>query len=398
MKNLAILVSIILTMAVIGAGIVFLPSIYTQPEEQIGVIQSVAVKTHKVETRDITEWLFAEGIAQAVRKEFLTFEQPGTVAQIGTDQNGEELREGSKITGPQAGEIHGQPIARLENRESNAVYDAAQAAFDQAKDMYERSLKMHNEDVASRQEVEQATAAFKTAKAELDAAKARLDKTALFAPFDGVITLMNIKDGSFVTGGIMDGSQSGQESSAAVVVIDDSLFEVVVHLPAHQAGIVQRGQDALIAMNGAEMSDHLKGGDAIVIKAKVWSVSPSVNLQKRSVLVRLRTDGPISNDFRLKDGMFVTAWIAAKNVSGALSIPYTALIQRGDESFTFVLNPESQNVYKLPIKTGLYGNEYIEVTDGLKTGYQVIVEGEHLLTEGAKVRIIETPGADGHAE
>ncbi|MGP9806189.1 hypothetical protein [Paracoccus sp. NSM] len=46
----------------------------------------------------VTQWLFAEGVAQAARKEFLQFRQAGRVIEIPQDDDGRELRAGSRVT------------------------------------------------------------------------------------------------------------------------------------------------------------------------------------------------------------------------------------------------------------------------------------------------------------
>lgn len=351
----------------------------------------IAVKVHIAERRDVTQWLYSEGVAQAVRKEFLTFEQPGIVAQIGRDENGDELREGSKIIGPDSFGGPGQMIARLQGRESLAQYDVAQTAFQQAKKTYNRTMGLLAKNIVSEFEAEQATSAFKTAQAQLNAAKARLDKTTLFAPFDGVITLMNIKQGSYVSGGIIDHSKAGQESGAAVVVMDNKTLEVVLHLPAHQAGKVKKGQAALIGASGQDIAGYLKADHVTpVIRANVWSVSPSINIQKRSVLVRLRSTATEDSAFTLKDGMFVTAWVASSHSSNAISIPYHALIQRGDDSFVFAYDLSTKTAQKKVIRIGLMDVEHVEVIHGLSEGDLVVTDGQHLLTQGAKIRMVDT--------
>ncbi len=395
MKKKLIIIFTTAVLAVLAGFTIILVSGNSLQETQKRVDRDpIAVKVHIAERREVTQWLYSEGVAQAVRKEFLTFEQPGIVAQIGSDENGDELREGSKIIGPDSFGDRGQMIARLQGRESLAQYDVAQTAFQQAKKTYNRTVGLLAKNIISKSEAEQATSAFKTAQAQLNAAKARLDKTALFAPFDGVITLMNIKQGSYVSGGIADHSRAGRENGAAVVVMDNKTFEVILHLPAHQAGKVKKGQAALIGTSGQNIAGYLKADDAApVIKANVWSVSPSINIQKRSVLVRLRGMAKTDSAFTLKDGMFVTAWVASSHSSNAVSIPYHALIQRGDDSFVFTYNRSTGTAQKKAIRIGLMDVEHVEVIYGLTEGDLVVTDGRHLLTQGAKIRMVDADQA-----
>ncbi len=81
---------------------------------------AVAVQVEAVRQGPLTQWLFAEGIAQAERKEFLQFERAGQVTFIATDASGKTLREGSRVAGPQGDSQLGQLIARLDERETAA--------------------------------------------------------------------------------------------------------------------------------------------------------------------------------------------------------------------------------------------------------------------------------------
>jgi multidrug efflux system membrane fusion protein len=68
----------------------------------------------------------------------------------------------------------------------------------------------------------------------------------------------------------------------------------------------------------------------------------------------------------------------------ALTVPSEAVFANGNQSFVFVVKPDS-SVSAVPIKLGLQLADVVEVVDGLKNGMQVVRAGHQKLFEGAKV-------------
>ncbi len=226
--------------------------------------------------------------------------------------------------------------------------------------------------------------------ARAEEAKLSLERTALFAPFDGVVALMNIREGDYVAGPTPDPSPAIREASAAVVVMDDRRFEVELHLPPHEADRVREGQRALIAPAAGSIADHVRENAAAsaVLEGEVWSVSPSISLQRRTVTVKVRAVGAPG---LIRDGAYVSVWIAAAEATDALAIPYGALIadaERMDRAQVFVIDPQGDTVALRPVALGLWGLERVEVTSGLAVGERLVAAGHHRLRAGARVRII----------
>ncbi len=381
----------------------------------------VAVRLTETERGPLTQWLFAEGVAQAVRKDFLQFERAGRVEFIAKDANGDHLREGSRVAGPTDGERFGQLLARLDERESAAEVaqtdaqvaaagrrvESARAALEQTRQAFERQTSLADRGLVPQAVRERVEAAYLTAEAQLheaeaevralsaqaDEAKIGLERTALFAPYDGVISLMNIREGDYATGVAPNTEDPALEANAAVVVIDDSRFEVTLHIPPYEAALVEEGQTAYVGLAGEDIARAVRGdAGANALRGRVWSVSPSVSLQRRAVAVKVRVEGA---EGRLRDGAFVSVWIAAAKAMHAVLVPYAALIQRAAETFTFIYDDKTGTVTRRTVTLGLTGLDHVQVLGGLSPGEQVVAEGHHRLTDGARARPIETDTTGG---
>jgi hypothetical protein len=93
------------------------------------------VRVVKAQRDMVQAFVFGEGTARAVRREFLNFEASGKVVLIGKASDGLEIREGSKVFGPLPGEEYGQLLAQLDQREILAALNMEKAALEQKQNM-----------------------------------------------------------------------------------------------------------------------------------------------------------------------------------------------------------------------------------------------------------------------
>lgn len=181
-----------------------------------------------------------EGVADAAARELPFFERGGRVTFLADDARGGSIREGSRVRGPAEGARFGQLLARLDKRvdalemaqaeagvrgirgeltAARAAVRGLEATLRNQEGSLSRSQALYAagalsladlqaEDTAVRQtraELRGAQSRVDSARSELgrlgaqrDAASVGLEKTALFAPFDGRITRMNVRVGDLV--------------------------------------------------------------------------------------------------------------------------------------------------------------------------------------------------------
>ncbi len=232
----------------------------------------------------------------------------------------------------------------------------------------------------------EARASVAAIAAQAEEAKIGLEKSALFAPFDGVISLMNIREGDFIAGADPDPRDAVQAANAAVVVMDDSRFEVTLYLPPHEVATLREDLPAFIAIESDAIVQAIdQGAHPQVLAGRIWSVSPAVSLQRRAVGVKVRAEGSTGV---VRDGAYVSVWIAAAQAPDALSVPYTALDQQGDRARVFVLNREAGTVARREVELGLLGLERAQVVSGLHAGDWIVTAGQHRLRDGSAVGLI----------
>jgi multidrug efflux pump subunit AcrA (membrane-fusion protein) len=107
--------------------------------------------------------------------------------------------------------------------------------------------------------------------------------------------------------------------------------------------------------------------------------------------VRVNVENPGS---KLKAGMFAKVRIITERKNNIVKIPASAMIQRFGENYLFTVeNDPSDANFKIAkrqvITPGILIDGVLEVQQGLKADDEVIVRGQSLLEDGARVNVID---------
>lgn len=368
----------------------------------------------------IQAWVIGQGTARSVRREFLVFEQPGKVVFLKPDADGGDLREGSQVRGPNEDHAKGELLARVDDRDQQEqvrVAETALAETRQQENATKAELEQAHSELAlarkelarqeqlakkgsiARRELDLARSRAATSKASVTAAQARLDaagaavdaaqarlmlarvaleRTQIHAPFDGLISYLNIRVGDYFTSSLISADSEEQLlRTVPMVVIDPSHLEITLELPYFDGVRVQPGQPAFVMTSDT---------GATGIPAEVFSVSPAISPGGRSIQTKIRTQ--VSGE-RLRDGQFVTCSIAVKQKEKALIAPLNAFIYRNNRPYVFVVDPTNNLVEQRAVEEGIEGLKAQEIRSGVSEGELLVTDGRHRLTHGAAVEVIE---------
>ncbi len=367
---------------------------------------ALAVETVTAQRGTVTEVVFADGNAQAAKREFLMFEDGGRVAYLKSNDDGGPLREGDSVA---SGELLAELDRRIDDastRAARAELDTVRAALSNARSDLERAKRLNaSQAIAASQYsaietgYQQALAAVRAAEARSDQAQASLRQLQIRAPFDGVVAFVNIREGDYVTPAQFDRrSDRTAVRTSPIVVIDPASFEIVVELPVVFGRRVRPGQAAYILDEGTlahvqeygfASLDGNGGLDSLLIAGRVASVSPAIDPASRSVRARVVTGDTVEG---LSDGGYVTVWIETDRREGVVAAPMESLVYRGETAYVFVVEPETNLVQQRQVTIGLTGDEGVEIRSGLEEGDVVVTKGRYRLTSGMRVRRVTAPG------
>ena len=93
-------------------------------------------------------------------------------------------------------------------------------------------------------------------------------------------------------------------------------------------------------------------------------------------------------DTAVKPGMFASVKLVVDKREQTLCLPLNSIINKGGETYVFTLNTQN-TVEKKIVKTGIFNDEMIQITEGIKSGDKVVVKGQSFVKEGDAVDATE---------
>jgi membrane fusion protein, multidrug efflux system len=317
----------------------------------------------------------------------LTTDLPGRtvafkVAEVRPQVNGVILKrmfvEGSDVKA-------GQQLYQIDPAPYQAAYDSAAAAALSSKLQAERFKPLAEVNAVSKQDYDNAVATAAQSKASAETAHINLVYTRLLSPISGRIGRSSVTEGALVT--------SGQTTSLATVQQLDPIYVDVTQPSAVLLRLKRElaaGELAVAGSNQAQVHLILEDGTSYQPVGKLQFAEVSVDETTGSVTLRALFPNP---DKLLLPGMFVHEQIEEGRRAAALLVPQLAVAhdQRGDPTALVVDADDKVELRKLVTERAI-GDKWL-VTDGLKAGERVIVEGLQFAKPGAKVNPQELPAA-----
>ncbi len=316
---------------------------------QMGGFPPVQVVAVEAKRQPVSENLSLVGTVMADEMVEIRSEVDGTVQEI-------KFEEGKPVE-------KGQLLIQLDPTKLAASLAEAEAGFKLSEANFDRVKQLLKGDLIAQQEYDQAASVYEVNRATMDRRRRELRDTQVRAPFAGVMGSRLISPGQVI---------SKDTRLTSLVALDPVKIEV--NVPERFLGEVQVSQK--IEVSVAAYPDEKFKGD-------VFFIAPQVDPVTRTVLVKARMP---NSDYRLKPGMFASLDLTLKIRENAVVIPEAALILSGDVVSVFIVD-DKQTAQLRMVKVGARMAGLVEITDGLKGGEPVIVEGFQKTRPGGPVKV-----------
>lgn len=275
----------------------------------------------------------------------MTFKYGGTLSQL-------NVKEGSRVR-------KGQVLARVSSPSMESSRHAALASLNQAQDAYDRLKKVHDNGSLPEIKWREMEANLEKAKAAAELADAMLQENVLIAPFDGTVTAINGAVGENVN-----------PLQHVLKLIDPKGVAVKISVPENEISKVQVGDEAQIIIPA--LGDRRYQG-------RVVEKSMTASLMTHSYPVKVNIEQP---DEELFPGMIGKVVLHA-DVSKGIVVPANAVLINSEGKFIWIV--KDGRATRCQITISGYSGSGVVVSQGLKTGDVVIVEGYQKISEGMKV-------------
>jgi RND family efflux transporter MFP subunit len=270
--------------------------------------------------------------------------------------------------------------------------DEAQLTFDEPE--YQRSLKLARTGAVSRSELDKISAARSADIANIAAdtavvasRKLDLDYTRVKAPVSGRVSRYVVTVGNLVQAG----DQSGGTLLTTIVSIDPmyAYFDVDEHTALRVRQLAREGKGDSPGDGGFPVSLGLANEEGYPHRGTINFVDNQVNPKTGTIRVR----GVFPNKEQvLLPGLFARVRSPIGRPHKSVLVSERAFDTDQDQKIVYVLN-EKNEVVARPVHLGALHNGLREVTEGLKLGERVIINGLQQVRAGATVdpKLVEMP-------
>lgn len=324
---------------------------------------TVNVEASKVVRSELVEAVYATGYIEAESVASLSAEFSGKVRSVGALE-GQRVRKGQVIIEFDSD----QP--RLAAQEAGAAVAEQQAVARDNALKLERNRRLFREGAISRQQLDEAerdnvqsSEMLKQRTLQFRSRREDLDKLTVTAPFDGILTLQNVKAGDYVNA-----------NTPIASVTDTGAYLVTVEVDELDVPRLRVGLPAVIALDAMPEKRF---------SAKVARIVPQTDRITKTSRVYLRFDKPVAD---IQAGMTATANIVYSTRKGALLVRKSSVFQ--EERRNFVWKIQDGRLRKQQVRTGDSDLTFVEIVGGLKPGELVVASPEERFREGMEARLV----------
>jgi len=241
----------------------------------------------------------------------------------------------------------------------------------------------------SKQDLDNSTAAYEASVSRVQAAEASLQNakiefgfTRVYAPFNGVVGISNLRVGDYA-------SRAGASS---VLTTISSISGVRVRFQ-----ISEREYLRIAAMTQEELARAKKNVQLILADGSIYPQTGEVNFADREIdpktgTLTIEAIFPNPNGL-LRPGLFVKTRVLLSTIPDAVLVPQRAVFQLQSLAQVFTVT-DSSTLKVTVIETGAKIGDAWVIKKGLKVGEKVAVIGTASLTPNSKIEAVEMKWQD----
>lgn len=344
---------IILVLVVVIIAIVTSYKYYAQKQEEA---KKPVVNTAQVQYMSMKSIVSATGTIKPVESVEVSSKITARVKQV-------LVKENDTVT-------QGQTVALLDGKDYETQKEQAEFTLQNAKTIYDRTNYLYNIGAKSKEDLDNAQYNYDTAQSKLEEAESNLSETVIVSPMDGVVIGEPVTDGTMAV-------QGNSNPTVIMRIADLSRKQIFAKVDETDIGSVRVGQKATFTV------DAYNGKTFTATVSKIsqtdmdnsWNISNSSSSSSSSSAaviyysVTLDVDDP---EGLLMPSMTARVEIETANKDSALAVPLSALKTDKNGTYVIVIKDDgtTENRY---VETGIYGDEFVEIINGLSENEKVDV-------------------------
>jgi len=318
------------------------------PQRESGrSVARIPVTAIVIQPQLLNNKIFTTGTLLANEEVELRPEVSGRVTDI-------SFAEGSRVK-------KGEVLLRINDRELRAQLKRKEFEEKEASDKEARMRRLLELKGISQEEYDKAANALGMIKAEKEIIQSQLAKTEIVAPFDGMVGLRYVSEGSYVTSNML-----------VATMQDVDPIKVEFSVPEKYAKQIEQGSE--ITVRVGDSREEYKGS--------VYAAEAKIDPATRTIKARAKILNPKGD---LIPGSFAKVDITLEQLPDAIVIPAESVIPEmsGEKVFICV----DGKVRSVPVKIGIRTETGVQIVEGLNPQDTLVVTGLLQLTDDKAVQI-----------
>lgn len=239
----------------------------------------------------------------------------------------------------------------------SAQYFQAKVAYENSEATYERYKNLFETGGISQQQLDNIKTQFEVNKANWNSVKKMIYAK---APISGFVTKVNVRE-----------TENIKKETLLFTIADISKLKAKISITENEIDNIKVGDKAIASWNRR------------TITGEVVEIDLAMDRRSQSFYADVVFD---NKEKTVKAGITANIKVINKSETEALIVERKNIISEGDQHFVYLLNRDKAE--KRIVKLGKSNGLFVEIMEGLNDGESLIVEGQLLLSDNSKVKVI----------
>jgi len=330
----------------------------TALEEELvneGIVEDgkkILIKAQDVSKQHFAHYVQVSASLEAVNSAFISPEISGQIQTV-------HVSEGQFVK-------KGQLIVSLNSDIINASIKELETSYELAKTVFAKQDELWSQKIGSEIQYLEAKNNKESLESKLNSLKLQKSKSRISAPINGIVDKINIKKGELA----MPGAQ-------IIQLVNIGSFNVNADVSEKYIPVVKRGNKVTVSF--PTFPDWK-------METTVYRTGNIIKAANRTFTLQARI---VNKENKLKPNMLATVKFRDFEIDDALVVPSIIVKEDFKGKYLYVTGEEEGKkvARKTYIKTSYSNDTGTMVTEGIKTGDKVIVEGYNLMKDGIEIEI-----------
>lgn len=279
----------------------------------------------------------------------LSFETSGKITEI-------FFKEGTNVK-------KGQLLAKVNDKPLQAELKKLEAQVPLAQDRVFRQKSLLAKDAVSQEAYESVNTELDKLMADIELVKARIAQTELRAPFDGVIGLRQVSEGTYAS-----------PTTIIAKLTKITPLKIEFSIPERQADAIKVGTTLNFTLDN-DMNEYKA-------QAQVYALESNLDVNTYTMGMRALYSNPGG---RLRPGRSVKIEIKLREIKNTIVVPSISILAEMGRDIAYVY--KDGKAHQVALKKGMRTASSIQIIDGLSVGDTLLVTGVMQLRDGLPVVI-----------